>query len=223
MQCTESYGYGWSGQGSGLVTSQDSEVLHTSLHPQIQCTDKPRYGWSDYVPTEIPLRATLHPHGYHGYQNTQPHLPQQTSPCVNPPSCLLSPGTPLTRNPTHGTDPTTVRTPLVEETRDCEKNARRRKRHLSGKPVGHRKQTDRKQNPKVSPPSREVQRSRRTAANSRERRRMNSLNVAFDRLRDVVPSLSNDRKLSKYETLQMAQTYMIALQDILNKDPVKDS
>lgn len=61
----------------------------------------------------------------------------------------------------------------------------------------------------------EVLRKRRLAANARERRRMNSLNDAFDRLRDVVPSLGNDRKLSKYETLQMAQTYINALHALL--------
>lgn len=61
----------------------------------------------------------------------------------------------------------------------------------------------------------EALKRRRLAANARERRRMNSLNDAFDRLRDVVPSLGNDRKLSKYETLQMAQTYINALHALL--------
>ena len=66
----------------------------------------------------------------------------------------------------------------------------------------------------------EVQKHRRTAANARERRRMNSLNVAFDRLREVVPAFSSDTKLSKYETLQMAQSYINALQELLKRDPV---
>uniref|UniRef100_A0A182XRE5 BHLH domain-containing protein n=1 Tax=Anopheles quadriannulatus TaxID=34691 RepID=A0A182XRE5_ANOQN len=64
----------------------------------------------------------------------------------------------------------------------------------------------------------EVVKKRRLAANARERRRMNSLNDAFDRLRDVVPSLGNDRKLSKFETLQMAQTYIAALNELLSRD-----
>lgn len=64
----------------------------------------------------------------------------------------------------------------------------------------------------------DVMKKRRLAANARERRRMNSLNDAFDRLRDVVPSLGNDRKLSKFETLQMAQTYISALRDLLQRD-----
>lgn len=64
----------------------------------------------------------------------------------------------------------------------------------------------------------DVIRKRRLAANARERRRMNSLNSAFDRLRDVVPSLGNDRKLSKFETLQMAQTYISALYELLQRE-----
>lgn len=64
----------------------------------------------------------------------------------------------------------------------------------------------------------EIVKRRRLAANARERRRMNSLNDAFDKLRDVVPSLGNDRKLSKYETLQMAQTYIGALNELLKRD-----
>ncbi|XP_058446158.1 protein atonal-like [Malaya genurostris] len=64
----------------------------------------------------------------------------------------------------------------------------------------------------------EVVKKRRLAANARERRRMNSLNDAFDRLRDVVPSLGNDRKLSKFETLQMAQTYIAALNELLSRN-----
>ncbi|XP_013794375.1 neurogenic differentiation factor 1-like [Limulus polyphemus] len=59
---------------------------------------------------------------------------------------------------------------------------------------------------------------RRLAANARERRRMHSLNEAFDRLRNVVPSIGEDRKLSKYETLQMAQSYITALCELLERD-----
>ena len=65
------------------------------------------------------------------------------------------------------------------------------------------------------PPTKDVMKRRRLAANARERRRMENLNVAFDKLRDVVPSFGEDTKLSKYETLQMAQTYINALKDLL--------
>lgn len=67
-------------------------------------------------------------------------------------------------------------------------------------------------------PSPSVMKKRRLAANARERRRMNGLNEAFDRLRQVIPSLDADQKLSKYETLQMAQTYISALRELLEGD-----
>ncbi len=62
-----------------------------------------------------------------------------------------------------------------------------------------------------------IEKTRRTAANARERRRMNGLNTAFDRLRTVLPSsmFQQQRRFSKYETLQMAQSYIAALQSIL--------
>lgn len=60
-----------------------------------------------------------------------------------------------------------------------------------------------------------IKRKRRLAANARERRRMQNLNQAFDRLRQYLPCLGNDRQLSKHETLQMAQTYIAALGDLL--------
>ncbi len=58
---------------------------------------------------------------------------------------------------------------------------------------------------------------RRVAANARERRRMNGLNDAFERLREVVPNLGSDHNLSKFETLQMAQTYIGALSNLLKQ------
>ena len=63
----------------------------------------------------------------------------------------------------------------------------------------------------------QVEKTRRIAANARERRRMNGLNTAFDRLRTVLPSsmFQQQRRFSKYETLQMAQSYIAALQSIL--------
>lgn len=60
-----------------------------------------------------------------------------------------------------------------------------------------------------------VRRKRRLAANARERRRMDSLNLAFDRLRSVLPQLQNHEKLSKYDSLQMAQTYITTLCEML--------
>jgi hypothetical protein len=66
----------------------------------------------------------------------------------------------------------------------------------------------------------QLERTRRTAANTRERRRMSGLNIAFDQLRTVLPSsmCEQQRRFSKYETLQMAQSYIAALQSILELD-----
>lgn len=75
---------------------------------------------------------------------------------------------------------------------------------------GTRKQRRTKQIPPV------VKKKRRLAANARERKRMQSLNDAFDRLRQYLPSLGNDRQFSKHETLQMAQSYISALCDLLD-------
>ncbi|KAK9877181.1 hypothetical protein WA026_016929 [Henosepilachna vigintioctopunctata] len=76
----------------------------------------------------------------------------------------------------------------------------------------------RRKNARDKPPSPSVMRKRRLAANARERRRMNGLNEAFDRLREVIPSLDEEHKLSKFETLQMAQTYITALRELLQND-----
>nr|AAA67360.1 LIN-32 [Caenorhabditis elegans]prf//2102353A transcription factor LIN-32 [Caenorhabditis elegans] len=59
---------------------------------------------------------------------------------------------------------------------------------------------------------------RRSAANERERRRMNTLNVAYDELREVLPEIDSGKKLSKFETLQMAQKYIECLSQILKQD-----
>lgn len=90
--------------------------------------------------------------------------------------------------------------------------------HVLPEYAGQKSKDATMQKMKNSAPGIEVLRKRRLAANARERRRMNSLNDAFDRLRDVVPSLGNDRKLSKFETLQMAQTYIAALYELLQRE-----
>ncbi|GFR95487.1 neurogenic differentiation factor 1 [Elysia marginata] len=75
--------------------------------------------------------------------------------------------------------------------------------------------------PHVPASSAEVQKKRRLAANARERKRMRSLNTAFDRLRQVIPSAGADQELSKYDTLQMAQTYINTLRELLDTDPAQ--
>ena len=83
-------------------------------------------------------------------------------------------------------------------------------------PQPERRRAGRRRN--QNPPAQEVVKKRRTAANARERRRMHGLNDAFEKLREVVPCLGSDKKLSKFETLQMAQTYISALQELLKRN-----
>lgn len=47
---------------------------------------------------------------------------------------------------------------------------------------------------------------------------MHGLNLAFESLRQVLPSLGSNKQFSKYETLQMAKSYIAALRDILYED-----
>ncbi|KAK6733318.1 hypothetical protein RB195_017206 [Necator americanus] len=71
---------------------------------------------------------------------------------------------------------------------------------------------------RYQPPPPQLLRMRRSAANERERRRMNTLNVAYDKLRTVLPEMDSGRRLSKYETLQMAQQYIACLMEILGEN-----
>lgn len=52
---------------------------------------------------------------------------------------------------------------------------------------------------------------RRLESNERERMRMHSLNDAFQALREVIPHIRLERKLSKIETLTLAKNYIKAL------------
>ncbi|CAH0393253.1 unnamed protein product [Bemisia tabaci] len=49
----------------------------------------------------------------------------------------------------------------------------------------------------------------------RERQRSRALNDAWDKLRKVLPSLGNDRRLTRLEAVQMAINYISALYDQL--------
>jgi len=58
----------------------------------------------------------------------------------------------------------------------------------------------------------------RFAANVRERRRMMSINSAFDELRYHVPTFPYEKRLSKIDTLRLAMAYIALLKDILESD-----
>ena len=66
----------------------------------------------------------------------------------------------------------------------------------------------------------------RQAANQRERRRMKSINEAFERLQLHIPTLPYEKKLSKVETLRLAISYIKFLDQILisfdNYSPIRN-
>ncbi|KAK2836293.1 hypothetical protein Q7C36_014162 [Tachysurus vachellii] len=57
----------------------------------------------------------------------------------------------------------------------------------------------------------------RRAANIRERRRMFSLNEAFDELRRKVPTFAYEKRLSRIETLRLAIVYISFMTELLEK------
>ncbi|XP_025100753.1 LOW QUALITY PROTEIN: neurogenin-1-like [Pomacea canaliculata] len=56
-----------------------------------------------------------------------------------------------------------------------------------------------------------LKRNRRLKANDRERNRMHNLNSALDTLRQVLPSFPDDSKMTKIETLRLANNYIWAI------------
>ncbi|KAM4525261.1 class A basic helix-loop-helix protein 15 isoform 2-T4 [Odontesthes bonariensis] len=57
--------------------------------------------------------------------------------------------------------------------------------------------------------------TRRLESNERERQRMHKLNNAFQALREAIPHVKTDKKLSKIETLTLAKNYIKALTTIV--------
>ncbi|XP_026857108.1 pancreas transcription factor 1 subunit alpha [Electrophorus electricus] len=57
----------------------------------------------------------------------------------------------------------------------------------------------------------------RQAANIRERKRMFSLNEAFDELRKKVPTFAYEKRLSRIETLRLAIIYISFMTELLEK------
>ncbi|XP_041746784.1 class A basic helix-loop-helix protein 15 [Coregonus clupeaformis] len=56
---------------------------------------------------------------------------------------------------------------------------------------------------------------RRLESNERERQRMHKLNKAFQALREAIPHVKMDKKLSKIETLTLAENYIKSLTSII--------
>ncbi|XP_062846874.1 fer3-like protein [Trichomycterus rosablanca] len=64
---------------------------------------------------------------------------------------------------------------------------------------------------------RKISTVQRQAANIRERRRMFSLNEAFDELRRKVPTFAYEKRLSRIETLHLAIVYISFMTELLEK------
>ncbi|XP_055715958.1 pancreas transcription factor 1 subunit alpha [Phlebotomus papatasi] len=56
---------------------------------------------------------------------------------------------------------------------------------------------------------------RRLESNERERKRMHDLNNQFQSLREVIPHVKKERRLSKIETLTLAKNYITALTNVI--------
>ncbi|KAH8394218.1 hypothetical protein KR215_007760, partial [Drosophila sulfurigaster] len=59
---------------------------------------------------------------------------------------------------------------------------------------------------------------KRNTANKKERRRTQSINSAFYKLRGKIPNVPSDTKLSKIKTLKLAISYINYLEDVLDGD-----
>ncbi|XP_006021233.2 heart- and neural crest derivatives-expressed protein 1, partial [Alligator sinensis] len=59
---------------------------------------------------------------------------------------------------------------------------------------------------------------RRAAGPRKERRRTESINSAFAELRECIPNVPADTKLSKIKTLRLATSYIAYLMDVLARD-----
>ncbi|XP_068126517.1 neurogenin-2 [Hyperolius riggenbachi] len=110
----------------------------------------------------------------------------------------------LSLQPCSSDDDEHLLTPLSskhqEEAAECTKKLKR-----------HRTRTSNKTGEVVL----KVKKTRRLKANNRERNRMHHLNSALDELREVLPTLPEDAKLTKIETLRFAHNYIWALSETL--------
>ena len=79
------------------------------------------------------------------------------------------------------------------------------------------------QQPHHQPPKRKRKTTpqQRTAANVRERRRMCSLNQAFDRLRRRVPAFPHEKRLSRIQTLRLAILYISFMTELLSGQDIQ--
>ncbi|XP_062999380.1 class A basic helix-loop-helix protein 15 [Elgaria multicarinata webbii] len=102
----------------------------------------------------------------------------------------------------------------VSEDALCQEAAQSRDELLK---CSRRKEKRNKESPKAAsrpaklPWSSRDRRLRRLESNERERQRMHKLNNAFQALREVIPHVRAENKLSKIETLTLAKNYIKSL------------
>ncbi|XP_067633292.1 uncharacterized protein cato [Eurosta solidaginis] len=156
----------------------------------------------------IPETHTIYP--VYDYNTTQPQLHNEQQNSSN---------TSCTENGSTTTTPSKSGSPAITKSSKSKKRTTNQQRASSQQlTTSSHKQLTKIRLDSTQPhkqPSPSVIKRRRQQANARERKRMNGLNEAFDRLRGIVPAPTIDQKLSKYETLQMAQSYIAALCEML--------
>ena len=109
----------------------------------------------------------------------------------------------------------------LEQESQCQKRqckSTRQYRHMPyGSPTGSTCSSDDSTAEDVDDNGRPETRGRkRSAANDRERKRMHTVNAAFDQLRELVPAYPSNRKLSKIDTLRLACSYIEDLTSLLS-------
>ncbi|XP_025158318.1 protein Fer3 isoform X2 [Harpegnathos saltator] len=212
---------------SGRITYRDNCAHESELTPrrELETLDYTKDVMSEYTKTSevyeresygvlTPVTPQRYepPHSMEQTMSPRSTLYEENSIDYQPPSyCYETPPQEPRYQPLENSKPTIT---IVEPRASCWEPVISTQKMSTTPPVSPRKGRRRSRD---VPPSPTVLKRRRLAANARERRRMNGLNDAFDKLREVVPNLGTDHKLSKFETLQMAQSYIAALCDLLQR------
>ncbi|GBM03184.1 hypothetical protein AVEN_70603-1 [Araneus ventricosus] len=113
----------------------------------------------------------------------------------------------------HGSDNSTDSSSASDEgCSSAAKNPKQQKKNSSSSSVTSSSGGNRRKRNTLSARERNL---RRLESNERERMRMHSLNDAFQALREVIPHVTMERKLSKIETLTLAKNYIMALTNVI--------
>lgn len=177
--------------------------------------DAPSYFYPD--PSEAPHLQTLVPIPLPSFQTIPPSSPRRT--LEFPPISMAELTSSHLHAMTHSPD-SSQHTSLYhsEASPDTQDSLRGRKRTNSGSSGSSANSASCGQSrPKArrrQPISQDELMHQRNQANVRERQRTQSLNDAFGKLREIVPTLPSD-KLSKIQTLKLASKYIDFLNNVL--------